>query len=53
MAFAINVIFPLIDGTKIIPLKALVSIPVWLIFGLIFGYVSRKKGPKKQIETSK
>ncbi|MHA3788069.1 hypothetical protein ACX0HA_07655 [Flavobacterium hauense] len=47
MALFINVIFPLFDGTAIVPMKLLVSVPVWLIFGLIFGYVSRKKESKK------
>lgn len=46
MAIVINVLFPLFDGTEIVPLKVLVSIPFWLIGGLIFGYVSRKKEPK-------
>jgi len=48
MAIFINVLFPLMDGTAINPMKLLVSIPVWLLFGLVFGYVSRKKEPKKQ-----
>lgn len=47
MAVVLNVLFPLFDGTAIQPMKLLVSIPVWLMFGLIFGYVSRKKQPKK------
>lgn len=47
MAVFINVLFPLLDGTAIVPSKVLVSIPFWLIGGLIFGYVSRKKEPKK------
>jgi len=48
MVVAINVLFPLFDGEAVQPIKLLVSIPVWLVFGLIFGYVSRKKEPKKQ-----
>lgn len=48
MALVINVLFPLFDGTEIVPLKVLVSIPFWLVGGLIFGYVSRKKESKKQ-----
>ncbi|PZR23439.1 MAG: hypothetical protein DI539_03185 [Flavobacterium psychrophilum] len=48
MAVVINVLFPLFDGTEIVPLKVLVSIPFWLVGGLIFGYVSRKKETKKQ-----
>lgn len=47
MAIVLNVLFPLFDGTAIQPMKLLVSIPVWLVFGLIFGYVSRKRQPKK------
>lgn len=47
MAVVINVLFPLFDGTEIVPLKVLVSIPFWLLGGLIFGYVSRKNEPKK------
>jgi hypothetical protein len=47
MAVVINILFPLFDGTEIVPLKVLVSIPFWLLGGLIFGYVSRKKEPKK------
>jgi len=47
MAVVINLLFPLFDGTQIVPLKVLVSIPFWLVGGLIFGYVSRKKEPKK------
>ena len=46
MAVVLNVLFPLFDGTAIQPMKLLVSIPVWLVFGLIFGYVSRKKQSK-------
>lgn len=49
MVLAIHIVFPLLDGTAIDPIKLLVSIPVWLVFGLIFGYVSRKKEPKKQV----
>jgi len=48
MAIFINVLFPLMDGTAINPMKLLVSVPVWLVFGLVFGYLSRKKEPKKQ-----
>jgi len=47
MAVVINILFPLFDGTEIVPLKVLVSIPFWLLGGLLFGYVSRKKEPKK------
>lgn len=47
MALAINILFPLFDGTEIVPMKVLVSIPFWLVGGLIFGYVSRKKESKQ------
>lgn len=47
MAVVINILFPLFDGTEIVLTKVLVSIPFWLLGGLIFGYVSRKKEPKK------
>lgn len=50
MVLVLNVLFPLFDGEPIQPMKLLVSIPVWLVFGLIFGYVSRKKGTKKEID---
>lgn len=50
MALVMNVGFPLFDGTGINWAKFAVTLPVWLIFGLIFGYVSRKKNPKKQID---
>lgn len=48
MAIVMNVGFPLFDGEDINWAKAGVSLPVWLIFGLIFGYVSQKKPVKKQ-----
>ena len=47
MALVINILFPLFDGTEIVPLKVLVSIPFWLVGGLIFGYVSSKKESKQ------
>jgi hypothetical protein len=43
MMLAINVVFPLFDGTGISWVRLLVALPVWVVFGLIFGYVSRKK----------
>ena len=48
MLFMLNVVFPLLDGSGLSWQRILVAIPVWLAFGLIFGYVSRKKEPKKQ-----
>jgi hypothetical protein len=50
MLIMLNVIFPLLDGTGVPLKRLLVAIPVWLVFGLIFGYVSRKKESKKQEE---
>lgn len=49
MALVLNVLFPLFDGEPLQPMKILISIPIWLIGGLIFGYVSRKKEHKKQL----
>jgi len=48
MAIIMNIGFPLFDGENINWAKAAIGLPVWLIFGLIFGYVSRKKPVKKQ-----
>lgn len=48
MAIVLNIGFSLLDGTVIDWKKAAIGLPVWLIFGLIFGYVSRKRNPKKQ-----
>lgn len=48
MMLAINVVFPLFDGTGISVTRLLVALPVWLVFGLIFGYVSRKKDRSKE-----
>jgi len=50
MLFMLNVIFPLLDGGGISWQKILIGLPVWLAFGLIFGYVSRKKEPKNNDE---
>ncbi|RWX02528.1 hypothetical protein [Flavobacterium cerinum] len=49
MCFIMNVALPLWDNEKLILPKLLIAIPIWIIFGLIFGYVSRKKEPKKQV----
>lgn len=49
MCFVMNVALPLWDNEKLILPKLLIAIPIWIIFGLIFGYVSRKKEPKKQV----
>lgn len=50
MMLVINVVFPLLDGSGISGTKILVAFPVWIVFGLIFGYVSRKKPAKNQTE---
>lgn len=51
MFLILNIIFPLIDGEELIMMKLLIFFPVWLIFGLLFGYVSqsRKKKIDKQL----
>lgn len=49
MCFIMNVALPLWDNEKLILPKILIAIPIWIVFGLIFGYVSRKKEPKKQV----
>ena len=49
MCFIMNVALPLWDNEKLILPKLLIAIPIWIIFVLIFGYVSRKKEPKKQV----
>lgn len=46
MGLMLTVVFPLLDGSEIHLNKILVSIPIWLVGGLLFGYVSRKKNPK-------
>jgi hypothetical protein len=48
MFVTLNIIFPLIDGSSIELYRVLTGIPVWLVFGLIFGYVSRKKKPESK-----
>lgn len=49
MFIILNIIFPLVDGEKIIVKKLLLFLPLWLVFGLIFGYISqsRKKNMDK------
>lgn len=51
MFIILNIIFPLVDGDELIFNKLLVFFPVWLIFGVIFGYISqsRKKKIDKQL----
>lgn len=43
MFLMMNIVFPLIDGNGLDIKRVLIGIPVWIVFGLIFGYVSRKK----------
>lgn len=47
MFVVINIVFPLVDGEEITLTRILVGLPVWLVFGIIFGYVSRKKTKKE------
>ena len=44
------VLFPLWDKKDITPKSLLIGVPVWLIGGLIFGYVSRKKTPENKTD---
>ncbi len=48
MFVMMNIVFPLIDGKGIVLNSLLLGIPVWLVGGLIFGYVSQGRKPKKQ-----
>ena len=49
MFLILNVGFPLWDNEPLNYEGMQVSLPFWLIGGLIFGYVSRKKNPNKQV----
>lgn len=51
MFLVLNIGFPLYDGEPLEIKNMAIGFPVWIVFGLIFGYVSRKKGPKKQIDS--
>ncbi|MCR5862922.1 hypothetical protein LRS05_12600 [Flavobacterium sp. J372] len=46
MFIILNIIFPLVDGEKIIVKKLLLFLPLWLVFGLIFGYISQSRKKK-------
>jgi hypothetical protein len=48
MFLMMNIVFPLIDGNSLTIKSFIIGIPIWLIGGLIFGYVSRKRTPKTQ-----
>lgn len=45
MFLILNIAFPLWDNQPMDYQAMLISLPFWIIGGLIFGYVSRKKGP--------
>jgi len=46
MFIILNIIFPLVDGEKIIVEKLLLFFPLWLVFGIIFGYISQSRKKK-------
>lgn len=46
MFIILNIIFPLVDGEKIIVGKLLLFFPLWLVFGIIFGYISQSRKKK-------
>lgn len=48
MALVLNVLFPLFDGEPIQTVRVLISLPLWILGGMLFGYVSRKKTPKQE-----
>jgi len=47
MFLVLNIGFPLWDNAELDYKKMLISLPIWIIGGLIFGYVSRKKTTNK------
>lgn len=49
MFLILNVGFPIWDNVALDYQKMLISLPIWLIGGLIFGYVSRRKKTDKQL----
>lgn len=46
MFIILNIIFPLFDGEALVIKKLLLFFPLWLIFGLIFGYISQSRKKK-------
>ncbi|OYQ46334.1 hypothetical protein CHU92_01540 [Flavobacterium cyanobacteriorum] len=48
MFIMLNIVFPLLDGAQPELIKVLIGLPFWIIAGLIFGYVSRKRTKTKQ-----
>jgi hypothetical protein len=46
MFLIMNIVFPLCNDKKISGWEMLIDIPLWIIGGLIFGYLSRKKTVK-------
>lgn len=49
MFLVLNVGFPIWDNQPLNYQGMLISLPLWLFGGLIFGYVSRRKNPKKEV----
>ena len=50
MFLTMTIAFPLWDSKELNPLKIIISIPFFIAAGLMVGYISRKKEPKKQID---
>lgn len=50
MFLMINIVFPLWDKKEITATTFLIGLPIWLIAGILFGYVSRNR--KKQISNN-
>ena len=46
MFIILNIIFPLIDGEELVIKKLLLFFPLWLVFGIIFGYISQSRKKK-------
>ena len=49
MFLILNIGFPMWDNKPLDYKAMLIALPFWLIGGLIFGYVSRKKNTNKQV----
>jgi len=41
------IIFPLVDGTDIRPIRVLLAVPLWVVGGLVFGFVVKGTMSKK------
>lgn len=48
MFLMLNIVFPLFDGTEITTKKILIGLPLWLVAGLIFGYISQRRKSQNQ-----